>query len=75
MSEIYWTTEHPTKPGYYWWKEGKDSRPYPSLRKVSYVKYTKQWIVSVYNSDEFQYLDNVDGFWAGPVPEPQEAKQ
>ena len=67
---LKWTKEKPTIAGFYWWR--LEEGCYQHIRKVVYVGYTKRWIVSMYNSDVFENLDDNDGEWAGPIPEPEE---
>lgn len=61
-----WTTERPTKPGWYWWRRivpGWDAYKRPRCINVAPGPegvYLQQW--SIAEGAE----------WAGPIPEPEE---
>jgi hypothetical protein len=60
-----WTSNKPTKPGWYWWRKGR-------LCGVREVKY---WFT--FNSHGLYmtgrgYVQHLDGEWAGPLNPPKE---
>lgn len=61
-----WTTEKPTQDGAYWYrsKEGEKLLAYIDDEQVTLLDFPGQ-----------EHIDFFAGQWAGPIPEPQEAKQ
>ena len=55
-----WTTDTPTKPGWYWWR--------------SKIPHTDFWTCPTIRDITVSALlnDNLWGQWAGPIPEPEE---
>ena len=81
-----WTTERPTKPGYYWFKDPgyywfKDPRYYwfkdhPRIAYIVYV-YISGTGMRVDNGKDMNdpIEDYKDGEWAGPIPKPTEPQE
>lgn len=65
---MIWTTEKPTKPGWYWWRREKGFIPSFLHVTTDHLKGTGFFIVGAYTV-RFQ---NIGGEWAGPIPEPEE---
>ena len=60
---LRWTKEKPTKEGWYWLKEEG---------RHAVVKMTAGGMIS---EPYVRHVNEVDGEWAGPIPEPMEAEQ
>lgn len=64
MDRLRWTTENPTKPGWYWIRYGYD-KPNPLVVHVTEsngIWYRDSWVL-----DQSETVE-----WAGPIPEPEE---
>lgn len=64
MTDLRWTRETPTEPGWYWMRRGSG---YPDPQVVL-LDFDCFWVVGVDESFPLR-----DGEWAGPIPEPEEA--
>jgi hypothetical protein len=79
MSELTWTSEKPTEPGWYWHRISVHTKP----------TFVKMWqdendggrLVFTGDSNGFPAkigsavpAEKLRGQWAGPIPEPVEAK-
>jgi len=66
-NSLIWTKEKPVKAGWYWLR---------GLDEVSIVQVRMGGELYVVPSgwDDTYALRNVDGEWAGPIPEPREAE-
>jgi len=68
-----WTTEKPTKLGWYWWRRNE----LPD-EMVNVLNYKGGFIVRAYHSNPYEntdtkfelYLDQCSGQWAGPLEPP-----
>ena len=59
MSDLVWTDEPPTQPGWYWW----------NLRGTVVIQFfSREMIVEIKSG---HYCPK--GRWSGPIPEPREA--
>ena len=58
-----WTREHPSVPGWYWWRQSRESDP--SVVHL-FVDYEGLWIADP------GFVMRTGGEWAGPIPEPEE---
>jgi len=63
---MHWTTEKPTKPGWYWWS--------PSKGIACIVEIVGRLVMKVYFiSGRRDLLNNVKGEWSSePIAEPEE---
>jgi hypothetical protein len=59
-----WTTDKPTKPGWYWWRNLKDGMQ-PSMTLVDKDK------GGLYAGGS--YVSFIGGEWAGPLEPPKES--
>lgn len=66
---LKFTKEKPTKPDYYWNKDGK------MLRIGEIMELSGSLFCHFAGENEPQLLDLIDGEWAGPIPEPMGAEQ
>lgn len=65
---MQWTTEQPTKPGWYWMRDTGPRRVrMGEQRRIVYVRN----YVGALCIDNWQIPDS-DTEWAGPLPEPEE---
>ena len=66
---MHWTNEKPTSPGWYWWREHRDSAPV-----VVYVYRGSAGLFVHLDTGELRKLENdsIHGQWAGPISEPME---
>ena len=64
-----WTTEKPTKPGWYWWRHS-------TMARVQMARVDEMLAVSCMNElcsiCEADHVDECDGQWAGPLEPPHE---
>ena len=67
MSELTWTSEKPTAPGWYWWRS-------PTDRVMICDVYEWDYMFFVTTIGEPLRVGGMAGQWAGPIPEPVEAK-
>lgn len=66
--EVSWTTQRPTKPGWYWWRCAPDAPP-----KCEEVRILDGLGLSWYGGLVWLKIDIKGGQWAaGPIPEPKE---
>lgn len=69
MSVLAWTTDKPTKPGWYWIncpKEGK------AIVKIELSNYDRTPMFCDGRTPRaVQFWDSRDYKWAGPIPEPE----
>lgn len=66
-----WTTQKPTKPGWYWYRElevGPKIR-FPRIREMTYANGV---LMSYSGMTHPSIVANTEGEWAGPIPEPTE---
>ena len=64
-----WTTETPTKKGYYWHRCVGERRA-----SIVWVFYWDGALRMTLGGDFLKIVD-VGGQWAGPIPEPEEPKE
>ena len=66
---LRWTTEPPTKPDFYWHRDG-------GILSIAYVYEGAGTLFCHFAGEEAPtLLDLVTGEWAGPIPEPQEPQE
>lgn len=64
---LVWTKEPPTVPGWYWlYEESSPSRP------VEVVPFGPKGIMHIHGYTEMQPVASIMGWWAGPIPMPEE---
>jgi hypothetical protein len=63
MAELVWTTDKPTVPGWYWWR---DETHAPSVIRVD-----DDLLIFLY--EEYLTPDELGGEYGGPISEPREA--
>lgn len=67
-----WTTDKPTKKGWYWWR---DMRHGHRISLVVYIEFGERGcgLVSFAYAERYRELkDMTHGEWAGPIPETEE---
>lgn len=64
-----WTSEKPTKPGWYWWRLHSKKSPLV----VNVYTLSNVWCCS-FPDDEPCPLTAAKSEWAGPIPEPKEPR-
>ncbi|MDI3463663.1 MAG: hypothetical protein OJF50_002484 [Nitrospira sp.] len=72
--ELCWSSEKPTKPGWYWWKAQRPDWP-PEICLVLNDRGNK--LIALFSGDSSHETVQIDEFehtplWAGPIPEPTE---
>lgn len=73
-----WTTERPTEPGFYWWKNDSEFGKKPRVLMVDKRHYGLEGLVVKWpGSDQDDYLDynyspSPGEMWAGPIALPNE---
>lgn len=70
-----WTTEKPTKPGWYWWRAQQPDWP-PEMCLV-FNDSRKNKLIALFSNNNDCETVQMDEFehtplWAGPIPEPTE---
>lgn len=65
-----WTSEKPTKPGFYWLTENHlGGRRQTTIVEIAMIgDLTVKWVNGARDT-----VDRVSGQWSGPIPEPEEA--
>lgn len=70
---LVWTKEPPTVPGWYWYTQSDFSRP-----RIVQIMYrgldTDRLVVSFAGNEENEWVEDMVGWWAGPIPMPEEAE-
>lgn len=66
MSELRWTKEIPTEPGWYWYRCGPKPVYPPTMLEVCKLKGWNNLVTA----DEWEDIKDYDGEWAGPIPLP-----
>lgn len=66
---LVWGTESPTVPGWYWLDE--DPKP---PRPVEVVPFGPDGNMHIRGYTEMRLVDKIMGWWAGPIPIPEEAE-
>lgn len=73
--EVVWTTEKPTKPGWYWWRPRDRSSTHTVKVLSASTKQTKligYWLNGILQ-DRHHYVDAMLGEWSSEtIPEPKE---
>lgn len=69
-----WTTEKPTKPGWYWWRRYPKKKAYKvEVKRGRGVLRGNQWLEVYWEGERVARFDEpVRGEWAGPLDEPEE---
>ena len=70
---LVWTKEPPTVPGWYWYTQSDFSRP-----RIVQIMYrgldTDRLVVSFAGNEENEWVEDMVGWWAGPILIPEEAE-
>lgn len=70
---LVWTKERPTVPGWYWYTQSDFSRP-----RIVQIMYrgldTDRLTASFAGNEEDEWVEDMVGRWAGPIPIPEEAE-
>lgn len=70
---LVWGTESPTVPGWYWYTQSDFSRP-----RIVQLMYrgldTDRLTASFAGNEEDEWVEDMVGRWAGPIPMPEEAE-
>lgn len=68
---LTWSTGHPTVPGWYWYTQSDFSRP-----RIVQLMYrgldTDRLTASFAGNEEDEWVEDMVGRWAGPIPIPEE---
>lgn len=68
---LVWTKEPPTVPGWYWYTQSDFSRP-----RIVQLMYrgldTDRLTASLAGNEEDEWVEDMVGRWAGPIPIPEE---
>lgn len=68
---LVWTKEPPTVPGWYWYTQRDFSRP-----RIVQIMYrgldTDRLTASFAGNEEDEWVEDMVGRWAGPIPMPEE---
>lgn len=68
---LVWTMEKPKAPGWYWYTQSDFSRP-----RIVQLMYrgldTDRLVVSFAGNEENEWVEDMVGWWAGPIPMPEE---
>ena len=67
-----WTTEKPSGPGWYWWRERYNFEAVPEMAEVYSLR--DKLRVKFHSRKLYLFVDKADGEWQGPiVPEEEGA--
>jgi len=61
--EMIWTTEKPTKPGWYWYRKNEQEK---SLLKLGVYTFSDQ-MKAIWPSGRSESVISMSGEWSGPV--------
>ncbi len=68
---LVWSAKPPTVPGWYWYTQSDFSRP-----RIVQIMYrgldTDRLVVSFAGKEENEWVEDMVGRWAGPIPMPEE---
>lgn len=68
---LVWTMEKPKAPGWYWYHRYFSS---PRIVQLMYRGLdTDRLVVSFAGNEENEWVEDMVGWWAGPIPIPEEA--
>lgn len=70
---MQWTTDKPTTPGWYWWREPHCSAQIVLILLGGGRNRKRLFMVRLGESDAPPILEHVPGAWAGPIAEPEES--
>ena len=62
--ELKWSTEKPTKPGWYWWRITMWGKQFSKVYMVEANRHGELYISGL------EIIDNINGQWAGPIELP-----
>jgi len=65
-----WTTETPTQPGWYWWREYEGSGPQITQVHLFNFVWLNKPFLGIEDIHTRTPLDNMLGEWAGPLEPP-----
>lgn len=69
---LVWTMEKPKAPGWYWYHRYFSS---PRIVQLMYRGLdTDRLVVSFAGNEENEWVEDMVGWWAGPIPIPEEAE-
>ena len=68
---LVWTTEKPTKPGQYWYR---DKGLPPDIIVVEGDGSDKEPLIVRWECASDELVENIIGEWAGPIPAPLDAR-
>ena len=70
---LVWTKEPPTVPGRYWYIQRGSY--IPCIVQLVYLDFdTDRLKASFVGIEDDEYVEDMDGWWAGPIPIPEEAE-
>jgi len=66
-----WTTDKPTKPGWYWYKkEDHDMFHADGIAIVEVIK-EEDWLVCRHSNSDNEWIEDSQAQWAGPLETPK----
>jgi len=66
-----WTTDKPTKPGWYWYKgEDHDMFHADGIAIVEVIK-EEDWLVCRHSNSDNEWIEDSQAQWAGPLEMPK----
>ena len=67
-----WTTDKPTKPGWYWYK-GEDHDIEYHADGIAIVEVIKEedWLVCRHSNSDNEWIEDSQAQWAGPLEMPK----
>ena len=64
---LRWTSEKPTEPGWYWYRDIDDAS-YGT--EMCHVENVNGELCGAFNDRDMPPVDNLNGQWCGPLPRP-----
>ena len=71
MNKMTWTTEKPTKDGWYWYK---DRNFLTTMARIYDFEEDEIILVHIPEFKKRFEICDLNGEWAGPIPEPRESR-
>lgn len=74
MTDLKWTTERPTQPGFYFYRA--DESDDPTVCQLTDINKGRDWYVHWLGLSDGGYLCDLHGDqWSGPLPVPEEPRK
>lgn len=72
---LTWTDQKPDKPGWYWYRTQRQSTFHPPFDAIVHVNFQPQDAPMVSCGNDWRYLSDCPGQWAGPIQPPADTQE